>query len=88
MTTYIPQLKTWVYFKQTVLPCVMLFVVVGLPVLLLHYYMEEGWGRFVLSIFLTVFLTSLINYKFLIEKDLRKKVLLKIKMKFGLLKKL
>lgn len=85
MTSYIPQLKTWDYFKQTVLPCVMLFVVVGLPVLLLHYYLEEGLGRFVLSIFVTVFLTSLISYKFLIEEDLRKKALLKIKMKFGLL---
>lgn len=79
MTTYIPQLKTWDYFKQTVLPCVMLFVIVGLPVFLLHYYMVEGWGRLLLSIAMTMCLTCGISYKFLIDRNLREKIFVTIK---------
>lgn len=81
MTTYIPQLKTWVYFKRTVLPCITLFIVVGVSVVLLHNYMQEGWKRFIISIVVTVLLTSFISYKYLIGEALMTKIWLKIKMK-------
>lgn len=81
MTSYIPQLKTWDYFKQTVLPCLVLFAMVGIPVLILHKYMDEGWGRLLLSIVVTVCLTSGISYKFLIERKMRKKIIVTIKNK-------
>lgn len=82
MTTYIPQLKTWDYFKRTILPCVMLFLIVGFPVLLLHNYMEEGWGRFILSIVMTIGLTTLLGYK-LLDKELKARIFSMCKRKFS-----
>lgn len=82
MTTYIPQLKTWDYFKRTILPCVMLFLIVGFPVLLLHNYMEEGWGRFILSIVITIGLTTLLGYK-LLDKELKARIFSMCKRKFS-----
>lgn len=81
MTTYVPHLNAIGYFKQTVLPCFLLFAVVGIPVLLLHSYMEEGWLRLILSIVITVFLTGIISFKFLIGKELREMMIIKIKEK-------
>lgn len=81
MTTYIPNLSTIGYFKHTVVPCFLLFAVVGIPVLLLHSYMEEGWLRLILSIVITVFLIGIISFKFLIGKELREMMINKIKEK-------
>lgn len=82
MTTYVPHLSAIGYFKQTVLPCFALFIAVGIPVALLHYYMEEGWLRLLASILLTMVLTGGISYKFMIDKEQREKVLMKVKEKF------
>ena len=82
MTTYIPQLKTLDYFRYTVLPCVILFIVVGLPVLFLHSYMVEGWGRFILSLVMTVVLTTILGYQ-LLDKELKARILAKCKSKFS-----
>ena len=70
------------YFKHTVVPCFLLFAVVCIPVLFLHSYMKEGWLRLILSIVITVFLTGMISFKFLIGRELREMMLIKIKEKF------
>ena len=85
MTTYISQLKTMDYFKQTVFPCLALFTVVGLPVFLLHHCMEEGWERLFLSIAMTIILTSMLGYH-LLDKELKVKVVNLIKSKFCVVK--
>lgn len=81
MTTYIPGLKTWSFFRKTILPCFLMFTVVATPTLLSHHCLNEGWQRLLLSIVITLTLTSFISYRFLIDKGLRRKIIIKIKSK-------
>ncbi len=81
MTTYIPQLKTWDYFKRTVLPCFFLFVAVEIPVLVVHNCMEEGWMRFIISVCVSSLFVGLLGYKFMIDKEMQIKIVAKIKNK-------
>lgn len=82
MTTYIPGLKLSVYVRKTMLPCFAFFGVVALPVVLLHFCMEEGWTRLLLSIATSSLFASVLGYRFMIDKELRTKIIMKIKSKF------
>lgn len=75
MTTYIPSLNTYTFFKNTIIPCVVMFSIVSIPSFLLHAYMDEGWTRLFLSIVATVILTTLISYNYLLDKETRNKIL-------------
>lgn len=79
MTTYVPNLSAVGYFRHTIIPCFLLFVAVGLPVAMLHWYMDEGWLRLMVSIVLTVVLTGAISCKFLLDKDVKVRVVMKVK---------
>lgn len=82
MTTYIPQLKLKDFVSKTMLPCFLFFGAVALPVLSLHFYLNEGWYRFILSIAVSALFTTILSYRFMMDKELRKKIIAKIKRRF------
>lgn len=82
MTTYIPQLKLKDFVSKTMFPCFLFFGIVAFPVLILHLYFEESWYRFILSIIVSSLFTSVLSYYFMIDKELREKIVTKIKRKF------
>lgn len=82
MTTYIPQLKLKDFVGKTMLPCFLFFGAVALPVLLLRLCLEEGWYRLILSIVISSLFASVLSYHFMIDKELRKKIIERIKSKF------
>lgn len=82
MTTYIPQLKLKDFVSKTMLPCFLFFGAVALPVLSLHFYFEEGWYRFILSIVVSALFTTILSYRFMMDEELRKKIIVRIKKRF------
>lgn len=83
MSTYIPQLKLSDFVRKTMLPCFLFFGAVALPVVLLHYCMEEGWVRFIVSICVSSLFAGMLGYKFMIDREMRMKIVAKIKSKIG-----
>ena len=75
MMTYIPQLTLLRYVTKTIIPCFLMFGIVALPSVLLHYYMEEGWLRIILSIVITVVMTTFVSYQFMLDREMRDKVI-------------
>lgn len=82
MTTYIPQLSLKDFVGKTMLPCFLFFGAVALPVVMLHFCMEEGWLRFILSLVVSSLFAGFLSYRFMIDKELREKIIAKIKSKF------
>lgn len=75
MTTYIPQLSLRKFFLRTIMPCFLLYIVVAIPAIFLHLTLEEGWLRLFLTIGVTVILTSILGYRFMLNKETRAKVM-------------
>lgn len=84
MTSYIPRLSMWELFSKTILPCFTMFIVVSIPTIALRFSMKEGWPRLLSSIGITIIMTSFISYRFLLSKDLRVKLLAKLKNKLNI----
>lgn len=82
MTTYIPQLRLSEFMHKTILPCFIFFGSVAIPVVMLHFCLEEGWIRFILSVCLSSLLAAILGYKYMIDKEMRFKIIEKIKSKF------
>lgn len=82
MTTYIPQLRLSEFMHKTILPCFIFFGSVAIPVVMLHFCLEEGWIRFILSVCLSSLLAAVLGYKYMIDKEMRLKIIEKIKSKF------
>ena len=82
MTTYIPQLRLSEFMHKTILPCFIFFGAVAIPVAMLHFCLEEGWIRFILSVCLSSLLAAVLGYKYMIDKEMRLKIIEKIISKF------
>lgn len=83
MTSYIPGLSMGDMFSKTILPCFTMFIVVSIPTIALRFSMDEGWPRLLSSIGITILMTSFISYRFLLSKELRVKLLAKLKSKLA-----
>lgn len=76
---YIPDFRARIYFREIVLKCVLMFIIVIVLTLSLHYFLQEGWLRLCLSVITSVSITLLYSFYWLITKEMRTKILLKIK---------
>lgn len=80
MTEYIPELNFWTFSRKTILPCFLLFGFVGVVVGCLHFVMEEGFMRLLLSILLSVIFTGSLGYKFMLDKEMQTKLVERVKL--------
>lgn len=78
---YIPSFHAWKYFHEDVLRCVLMFSIVTALVLSSHYFLQEGWLRLFVSVFLTVSVTIIYGYFWLITEEMKTKIVLKTKEK-------
>lgn len=81
VSIYVPELSLRQFFSHTILPCIVLFVIVAIPSVALHFCLPEGWLRLLLSIGITVLLTTIIGYQFMLDKEMRAKVAMMVKNK-------
>ena len=68
---YIPSFQAWKYFRDDVLKCLIMFTIITFFVLSLRLFLQEGWLRLCLSIIISVSVTLLYSYTWLVNEEMR-----------------
>ena len=81
---YIPSFHAWKYFREDVLSCFFMFAIVSFLGLSLHFFLQEGWLRLCISVILSVSITLIYSYYWLITEEMKSTIVLKVKEKLRL----
>lgn len=81
LKSYIPQFSILSFTRKSIFKCLIIVIISSFPAIFIHYYLNEGWCRlFLVSISAFICTSSAIFYIGL-EKDIRAKLMIKIKAK-------